>query len=173
MNPLPLFDAPVIHPVTESPVHSVHATAKVMETTPVKTRREGHRAAKLGAAGLHRGVLRAYREFGPLTDAEVAELLQVERTTITGRRNELIELGQVEEKGERKNLRTGVMNTTWGLKDQAKVITEAQAKVVNYIAEKQTGHGGATNAIRTPDHDALGGASMADSVVYPTDRERR
>lgn len=60
-------------------------------------------------------LLAAYALHGPLTDAEAAMHLGVERSTINARRAELIRRRLVEAHGTRKNPATGISNTSWGL----------------------------------------------------------
>src|SRR5678816_3276416 len=59
-------------------------------------------------------LISAYKDHGPLTDAQAAQVLGVERTTINARRAELRKRGLVQAidtiKGEH-----GVSNTRWGL----------------------------------------------------------
>jgi predicted ArsR family transcriptional regulator len=59
-------------------------------------------------------LLALYRQHGPLTDREAARRLDVERTTINARRNELVKLGLVTSHGS-KRADTGIRNTLWGL----------------------------------------------------------
>lgn len=60
-------------------------------------------------------LLSAYALHGPLTDAEAAKHLGVERSTINARRAELKARGLVSAHGTKKNETTGISNTTWGL----------------------------------------------------------
>lgn len=59
-------------------------------------------------------LLTAYRTHGPLTDAEAADVLGVERTTICARRNELVKRRLVEPVDVVKG-RRGVNNVRWAL----------------------------------------------------------
>jgi hypothetical protein len=62
-------------------------------------------------------VLVAYREHGPLTDAEVEKLTGIGRSSVIPRRTELVRRGLVEKDGRtRKNPATGVSNTLWRLR---------------------------------------------------------
>lgn len=60
-------------------------------------------------------LLSAYALHGPLSDAEAAKHLGVERSTINARRAELRRRGLVCAQGTKKNDATGVTNTLWGL----------------------------------------------------------
>ena len=60
-------------------------------------------------------LLAAYRTHGPLTDAEAAHLLRLDRSSVNARRSQLIAEGQVQAAGSRINRDTGIRNTTWGL----------------------------------------------------------
>jgi len=60
-------------------------------------------------------LLAAYKQSGPLTDAEVAERTGLMRTSVIPRRRELMKRGLVVEVGSRKNEQSGVTNTTFGL----------------------------------------------------------
>jgi hypothetical protein len=57
-----------------------------------------------------------YESHGPLTDAEAAKLMTVERSTINARRNALMRAKLVVEVGTRKNPTSGILNTTYGVK---------------------------------------------------------
>lgn len=85
---------------SDIPAHCSHAGAKAA------AERAGRQALAL---------LAAYREHGPLTDAEAAYWLNVERTTINARRAELMRLGLVKVDGVRKNPKSNISNATWGL----------------------------------------------------------
>lgn len=60
-------------------------------------------------------LLGAYATQGPLTDAEAAKHLGIERSTINARRAELIRRLLVAKHGTKRNPETGITNTTWGL----------------------------------------------------------
>ena len=61
-------------------------------------------------------LLSLYRASGPMTDQEAADALQLDRTTINARRSELIKQGHVKRYEEvRKNAKTHISNTTWGV----------------------------------------------------------
>ena len=60
-------------------------------------------------------LLTIYRQRGPLTDAEAADAMRVDRTTVNARRNELVSRGLVARVGTKKNALTHISNTTWGL----------------------------------------------------------
>lgn len=82
-------------------------------------------AERIGRQSLE--LLTAYRERGPLTDAEAAEVLNVERSTINARRNELVQRGLVEAIGTKENPQTGVQNVTWYLqKGGSRAVYSAQ-----------------------------------------------
>lgn len=73
---------------------------------------------------IQRQMLRAYSEHGHgntaetmgLTDAEMSQLLGIQRSTVNARRAELMKQGLVEAKNIRPNLKSQVFNTVWGLK---------------------------------------------------------
>ncbi len=71
-----------------------------------------HRADRQSLA-----LLALYRQHGALTDAEAADLLGIQRSSINARRNTLIALQLVDgqPKGTRKNATTGISNALWGL----------------------------------------------------------
>jgi hypothetical protein len=52
---------------------------------------------------------------GPLTDAEAAKRMGVERTSINARRKPLCDRGVVVAKGRKRNRKSGIPNTLWGL----------------------------------------------------------
>lgn len=82
-----------------------------------RSRHTSYAGAKAASERVARQAMRlidAYRDHGPLTDAEAAFFLGVERTTINARRAELIARSLVESKGTRKSVH-GISNTTWGL----------------------------------------------------------
>jgi DNA-binding Lrp family transcriptional regulator len=58
----------------------------------------------------------AYVSMGPMTDAEMASYLKLERTTVNARRNELVEAGRVVKCGTKINARTRVKNVLWGVR---------------------------------------------------------
>lgn len=60
-------------------------------------------------------LLNLYRRLGALTDQEAADALHLDRTTINARRSELIKQGHVVRIGTRKNARTHITNSTWGV----------------------------------------------------------
>ena len=68
---------------------------------------------RVGRQGL--ALLALYRRYGPLTDAESALRLGVERSTINARRNELVRLLLVTRHDTARNEKSGLRNTTWGL----------------------------------------------------------
>lgn len=70
-------------------------------------------AERIGRQAL--ALLTAYQDRGPLTDVEAAAVLNVERSTINARRNELVRRGLVAAIGATANVRTGIRNVTWGL----------------------------------------------------------
>src|SRR6476660_5499923 len=102
------FDfAPAVRPVSDSPMRKPQAK---------RTRKLGQLVANLDRATLYWRITQLYRRLGPLTDAEVAAELGIERTTVNARRNELIQLGKVSDTGRtRKNPKSGMENTLWGL----------------------------------------------------------
>lgn len=60
-------------------------------------------------------MLALYRTVGPLTDAEMATALGIERSSVNARRALLVRLGLVEAAGIKKNAQTGIGNTVWQL----------------------------------------------------------
>lgn len=76
---------------------------------------QGALKASEGAGRQCLALLTLYRQQGPLTDMEAADLMGVERSTINARRRELRLRGLVSAKGSKTNGRSGVRNTTWGL----------------------------------------------------------
>lgn len=85
------------------------------EPAPVACRRQGHQRGAQTASRLHREMVAAYAADGPQTDAELAQRLGVERSTVNARRAELVKAGRVVAVGTRKNATTGVNNTTWSV----------------------------------------------------------
>ncbi len=61
-------------------------------------------------------LLTLYANRGPLTDADAAILMGVERTTVNARRNELVRRQLVQAVDTVKNQRSQVRNVRWGLK---------------------------------------------------------
>lgn len=103
-----LFTVP---PVSVTPIPREREQA----VTPAETRRKGLTEAQLQRDNLWSRMLTRYA-VGPLTDAEMAGILQVERTTIIGRRDELVKFGKVKAmNASRVNTKTGVENALWGL----------------------------------------------------------
>jgi len=60
-------------------------------------------------------LLALYRARGPLSDAQAAEAMGIERTSVNARRNSLVKLGLVVAVDAVKNPQTGINNTRWGL----------------------------------------------------------
>jgi len=60
-------------------------------------------------------LLALYRARGPLTDADAADAMGIERTSINARRNALVRLGLVEAYDTIKNARSGISNVRWQL----------------------------------------------------------
>lgn len=60
-------------------------------------------------------VLAAYREHGPLTDAEVESITGIDRSSVIPRRTELVKRGLVEKDDgrTRTNPKSGISNTLW------------------------------------------------------------
>jgi DNA-binding XRE family transcriptional regulator len=104
-QPLPgFFDVITVNPQDE-PVRA----------SSVTTRRQGLDAAALTRDNLWKRMLQLYAQHG-YTDAEMAICLGVERSTVNARRDELVTLEKVRDTGEtRKNPRSGIANTVWGL----------------------------------------------------------
>lgn len=61
-------------------------------------------------------ILALYQQRGPLTDAEVAEALGIQRSSVNARRAALAKLQLVRSWGTKKNAATGVNNVIWGLR---------------------------------------------------------
>lgn len=61
-------------------------------------------------------VLACYRQHGPLCDTEVEIKTGIARSSIIPRRHSLMALGLVVEVGFRKNPKTGINNTAFGIK---------------------------------------------------------
>jgi len=74
-----------------------------------------HAAETAGTQALQ--LLALYRQHGPLTDAEAAHLMGVDRCAINARRASLIKMELVDRKpkGTKRNAVTGVMNSMWGV----------------------------------------------------------
>lgn len=83
------------------------------------TRRLGAEAIAPDAANLQAAMVQIYRQHGPQTDAEMADRLAVQRSTVNGRRGTLTKLGIVSAQpfGVRANGQSGVLNSTWGLRE--------------------------------------------------------
>lgn len=102
--------------------HSGHIDAEPL-TLPfsgacVLSRHCSHQGAKSAAERCGRqalAILALYKARGPLTDAEVAQLLNIERTSVNARRNALVKLGLVQACDTVKNTATGISNTRWQL----------------------------------------------------------
>lgn len=60
-------------------------------------------------------ILALYAAQGPLTDAEVAEALGIQRSSVNARRAALMKLRLVRSWGTKQNPATGITNTTYGL----------------------------------------------------------
>lgn len=107
MDQIDLFGRPS---VVDPPVNGSSVQSR-------ETSRQGARKIAPKVYDLHERMLWQFRLKGALTDAEMAELLDVERTTVNARRSELIRLGLVDlaPKGTRKNPKSGLKNATWGL----------------------------------------------------------
>ena len=84
--------------------------------TAKRCRQIGHISASLTRDTIWRDMLDLYDRCGPCTDAEMATVLGVERSTINARRDELVRLGKVRDTGTtRINQKSGKPNTLWGL----------------------------------------------------------
>lgn len=90
------------------PPHQKHSETSVAAARGIK-----HETARLRLA-----VLNLLREKGPLTDEEIADLLQLPQNTARPRRVELMRAGSVEKVGKRVT-RAGRRATTWGASDVA------------------------------------------------------
>jgi hypothetical protein len=91
-------------------------TDAVRTDLAAECRRDGHQRGKATASGLHVALMGAYVSMGPMTDAEMASYLKLERTTVNARRNELVEAGRVVKCGTKINARTRVKNVLWGVR---------------------------------------------------------
>lgn len=60
-------------------------------------------------------LLTAYRQHGELTDVEAEARTGIQKSSVIPRRRALMLRGLVVETGHRKNPRTGITNTTFGL----------------------------------------------------------
>ena len=78
--------------------------------------REGARQAEKRAASQTVRLLELYAQYGPLTDADAARHLGVERTSINARRVPLVTRGIVVAVDTVPSTRGGGRNTRWGLK---------------------------------------------------------
>jgi len=78
--------------------------------------REGAKQAQTRAASQTVRLLELYAQYGPLTDAEAARHLGVERTSINARRAPLVKGGIVVAVDMVPSTRGGGKNTRWGLK---------------------------------------------------------
>ena len=87
----------------------------VEPVTPQETRQAGRQQAHWSQSSLWVQMLAIYAQ-GPRTDAEMALLLGVERTTVNARRDDLVRAGKVRSTGTtRRNPKSGVANILWGL----------------------------------------------------------
>lgn len=107
------FSVPPVDPAKESVAPFTGSTVVSRECSAL-----GAERIERARSRLQRELVAAYQVFGPLTDAEAAAQLNVERTTVIPRRVELIRAGVVdpEPKGVRVNPKSRVSNSTWGLK---------------------------------------------------------
>jgi hypothetical protein len=75
---------------------------------------EGAKNAEPRASRQALALLQLYAEYGPLTDAQAASWMHVERSTVCARRNELVKRSLVKDidtvKGDH-----GIRNVRWGL----------------------------------------------------------
>mgnify|MGYP001613731341 CR=1 FL=1 len=84
----------------------------------VRSRHASAEGAKAAGEAIGRQMvllLTAYRQHGVLTDAAMAELTGIQRSSVIPRRRDLIKRGLVVEVGHAKNPQTGITNTTYGL----------------------------------------------------------
>lgn len=86
-------------------------------STPLSahTSREGAQKAQKRAASQTVRLLELYAQYGPLTDAEAARHLGVERTSVNARRVPLVTRGVVVAVDTVPSTRGGGRNTRWGL----------------------------------------------------------
>ena len=115
-----LFVVPV-EPLPEVPRHQIARVCRRAGLVKAGERRETlqHRLLRTYAERSH-GNTDASRG---LTDAEVKDLMGVERSTVNARRAELMKLGLVEAKNIRPNLKSHVFNTVWGLTEKGRQLT--------------------------------------------------
>ena len=113
---LDLF-APAVRPVSES--WQEHAPiAPSADLTAKHCSSMGALTAEESRETIWERMLALYRSY-PRTDAEIAEMLRIQRSTVNARRAELIAMGKVESaKRTRKNPRTGVSNSLWQLAEK-------------------------------------------------------
>jgi hypothetical protein len=111
---LPLFDDLEPRPAMVGKLPPVAPRVPYQPTSP--TSQQGAQKAAQAAAAQVQRLLAAYRDQGPLTDAEAAFFLNLERSTVIPRRHAAMEQGLVVEKGARVNPKSGVRNTVYGLK---------------------------------------------------------
>ena len=65
-------------------------------------------------------VFKAIFEFGPITDQELSDLLDLPLATVNGRRKELFDLAIVKEEGKKFNSETNSYRTLWVIHDGSK-----------------------------------------------------
>lgn len=75
----------------------------------------GAKAAEPRAGSQSERYLNLLRSTGGLTDAEAAERMGIERTSINARRAYFVKKGVVVPDGYRENVESGVKNTVWRL----------------------------------------------------------
>lgn len=111
------FDQFVHAPVDPSQVSpsGIGKVAPSADPTAKRCSEAGARKISSSIDALHQRMLGHYRLYRELTDAEMADLLGVERTTVIPRRSELMTAKQVRAVGIRMNEKTGVPNRTYGL----------------------------------------------------------
>lgn len=93
-------------------------TAPIQQQGSLRSRHASAEGAKSVSERIGRQMvvlMTAYKQHGPLTDAEAAEKTSIQRSTIIPRRHELMKRGLVVEVGHKRNEQTHVTNTTYGL----------------------------------------------------------
>ncbi len=98
-----------VAPLSPAPMHG--DLPRPIEGCSHGCRADGLERAKSDRTRIHRLMVQQYA-LGDWTDAEMAERLGIQRTTIIARRHEL---ANVVAKGSRKNASSKVSNTTWGI----------------------------------------------------------
>jgi predicted transcriptional regulator len=78
-------------------------------------RREGHEASTVFAKSQRQRIYEAILFGGELTALEIVDDTGIRLSSVNGRLNELLADGKVRKSGKKKNLLSGIQNTTWSL----------------------------------------------------------